>query len=58
MGSNDFEKDTELKVNDMVLLCSTENYTQCPMINHNGKEYIKSAYTESLCCIVDIDTTL
>ena len=22
-----------------LLLCSTENYTQCPVINHNGKEY-------------------
>ena len=24
-----------------VLLYSTENYIQCPMINHNRKEYIK-----------------
>ena len=27
-------------INNKVLLCSTENYIQCPMINHNGKEYI------------------
>ena len=25
-----------------VLLCSTGNYIQYPMINHNGKEYIKN----------------
>ena len=24
---------------DKVLLYSTGNYTQCPEINHNGKEY-------------------
>ena len=29
-----------------VLLCSTGNYIQYPVINHNGKEY------SSLCCIV------
>ena len=26
-------------INNKVLLYSTENYTQYPMINHNGKEY-------------------
>ena len=27
-------------INNKVLLYSTENYIQYPMINHNGKEYI------------------
>ena len=26
-------------INNKVLLYSTENYIQCPVINHNGKEY-------------------
>ena len=34
-----------------ILLYSTENCIQCPMINHNGKYFFKSTYiTESLCC--------
>ena len=28
-------------INNKVLLCSTENCIQYPMINHNGKEYFK-----------------
>ena len=28
-------------INDKVLLYSTGNYIQYPMINHNGKEYKK-----------------
>ena len=28
-------------INNKVLLYSTENYIQYPMINHNGKVYIK-----------------
>ena len=28
-------------MNNQVVLSSTENYIQYPMINHNGKEYIK-----------------
>ena len=28
-------------INNKVLLYSTENYIQYPMINHNGKECIK-----------------
>ena len=28
-------------INNKVLLYSTENYIQYPMINHNGKEYTK-----------------
>ena len=27
------------RLNNMILLHSTKNYSQCPMINHNGKEY-------------------
>ena len=26
-------------INNKALLYSTENYTQCPVVNHNGKEY-------------------
>ena len=26
-------------INNKILLHSTGNYVQCPMINHNGKEY-------------------
>lgn len=28
-------------INNKVLLYSTENYSQCPMRSHNGREYIK-----------------
>ena len=28
-------------INHKVLLYSTGNYVQCPVINHNGKEYEK-----------------
>ena len=51
-------------INNKVLLYSTENYIQYPMINHNGKEYFfknKDVYiciTESLCCTAEINTTL
>ena len=48
-------------INKNVLLYSTENYIQYPMINHNGKEYKNRMYTcitESLCCTADINTTL
>ena len=40
-------------INNKVLLYSTGNYTQNPVINHNGKEYKKNlpmCVTESLCC--------
>ena len=33
-------------INNKVLMYSTGNYIQYPVINHNGKEYIKST---SLC---------
>ena len=50
----------------MVLLCSTGSYIQYPVINHNRKEYEKECVcvyvcvciTESLCCIVEINTIL
>ena len=48
-------------INNKILLYSTENYIQCRMIKHNGKEYIKKDYiciTESLFCIAVINTTL
>ena len=45
-----------------VLLYSTGNYIQYPVINHNGKEYEKECMciciTESLCCTAKINTTL
>ena len=48
--------------NNKVLLYSTENYIQYPMINHNGKEYLKKnvylCIAESLCCTAEIYTTL
>ena len=31
-------------INNKVLLYSTENYIQYPMVNHNGKEYLKRMY--------------
>lgn len=31
-------------VNNTVLLCSTRNYIQYPVITNNGKEYKKSMY--------------
>ena len=47
-------------INNKVLLYSTGNYIQYPVTNHNGKEYQKQYMyiTESLCCIVEMNTTL
>ena len=47
-------------INNKVLLYSTGNYIQYPMINHNGKEYEKEyiCITESLCYTAEINTTL
>ena len=54
-------------INNKLLLYSTGNYIQNPMINHNGKEdkkriyiyiYIYICITESLCCTAVINTTL
>ena len=45
-----------------VLLYSTGNYIQYPVIGRNGKEYFKknvyTCITESLCYTAEIDTTL
>ena len=48
------------QINNKVLLYSTGNYIQYPVINHNGKEYIYIYIyiTESLCCTAEINTTL
>ena len=43
-------------INNKVLLYSTENYIQNPVINHNEKEYI--CITESLCYTAEINTPL
>ena len=44
-----------------IILYSTENYIQYPVINHNGKEYEEECMirvTESLCCSAEINITL
>ena len=47
-------------VNNKVLLYSTGNYIQYPVIIHNGNEYKKECIciTESLCCTAELNTTL
>ena len=48
-------------INNKVLLYSTGNYIQSPVINHNEKEYEKNIHaciTESLCYTAEINTTL
>ena len=46
-------------INNKVLLYSTGNYIQCPVINHNGKNMKRNAYiTESLCYTAEINTIL
>ena len=45
-------------INNKVLLYSTGNYIQQPMINHNGKAHKKECISESLCCTVETGTTL
>ena len=46
-------------INDKVLLFSTGNYIQYPVINHNGKNMKKNVcITESLCYGAEINTTL
>ena len=39
-----------------VLLYSTGNYIQYPVINLNGKEYEKEYITESFCCTAEMNT--
>ena len=44
-------------INNKALMYSTGNYTQYPVINHNGKEYKKRMYIyifESLCCTAKV----
>jgi len=48
-------------INNKVLLYSTRNYSQYPVINYSGKHVKKNVYihtTESLCCTAEINTTL
>ena len=49
-------------INSKVLLHSTENYIQYPVINHNGKEYIKKecvyTYNWNTLLYTEISTTL
>ena len=57
-------------INNKVLIYNTENYTQYPVVNHNGKEYKKNVcvyiymylyiyiYMYVIYCIAEIGTTL
>ena len=48
-------------ININTLPCSTGNYIQYPVINHNKsmkKEYIYIYISESLCCTAEINTKL
>ena len=47
-------------INNKVLLYSTGNYIQYPIISHDGKEYEKICMckTESFCYIPETNTTL
>ena len=45
-------------INNKILLYSTENYIQHPVINHNRKAYEKIYITESLCYTAEMNTTL
>jgi len=49
-------------INNKVLMYSTGNYIEYPMINHNGKESFKKnihkCITESLYCTAETGTTL
>ena len=45
-------------INNKVLLYSTGKYIQYPVINCNGKEDEEYIYSESVCCIIEINTTL
>ena len=49
------------EINNKVPLYSSENYIQCLVMNHNGKEYQKSVYVciiESLCCTEETNRAL
>ena len=49
-------------INNKVLLYSTGNYIQSPVINYNGKEYFKknvyTCVTESFYCTAETGTTM
>ena len=47
-------------INKKVILYSTGNYIQYPMINHNEKIFknVHMCVTESLCCTAEIGTAL
>ena len=50
-------------ISNKILLYSTENYIQYPMINHNGKNIFKimciyACITEPLCCAEEMNTTV
>ena len=45
-------------INNKVLLDSTGNHTQYPLIKDNGKEYEKEYTSESLYCTAEIQVTL
>ena len=44
-------------INNKDLLYHAGNYSQFPVINHNGKEHEKECVTEPLCCTAEINTT-
>ena len=48
------------RINNKVLLYSTGNYSQYPVINHNGKEYERECIYvfELLCYTAEINITL
>lgn len=59
LGIWDYQVQTLIrKINNKVLLCSTGNDNQYPVVSHNGKEYEKVCVyiTESLSCTVEINT--
>ena len=48
-------------INNNILLYSTGNYIQYPVINHSGENMRMNVYmcfTESLCCTAEINTTV
>ena len=57
-----YRMDKQEWINNKVLLYSTGNYIQHPVINHNGKGYkkknVQMCITESLGCTAEMGTTL
>ena len=60
IGSQGLADTNYIWINNKVLLYSTGNYIQYPVINYNGKEhekqYIHLCITESLCYIAESNT--